>query len=628
MSSYHQHLQTIFSRLQNATQSFETNGTASSAPNPIVDAASQTLPPELSSMVSLFFSVVSISSLGDWLKLLFIGGFFETCRRLFFWIYSSVTERFYMKASFDSSDPSYEWMMVWLSKQPAWAKTRDVEISTETYGTNNAAVLLEDDDDTGLARFDYKTTRKLTYIPSPSKTYTLWYRGRYMSITRTKEREVRYRETENTLCISIFTRDHKLLRQLLQEARRAYIAAQESALSIWTADTYNDWNRVASRAKRSLNSIVLDPGVKDMLLDDARDFLASKQWYNERGIPFRRGYLLYGAPGSGKTSLIHSIAGELELDIYIISISRIGLDDASLSTLVNCLPERCVALMEDIDAAFTNGLSRDFDEEDEDEAAVKKINEAQAPEPAIDVNQNANVNSNNGNKPGNGTGSRVTLSGLLNALDGIGAQEGRILFATTNKYASLDPALCRPGRMDLHIEFKLASKYQARGLFRQFYHPYEKFDEVMEEDEDEVDEELKGEKTKEKEEHSDSGYSSSGASTPVSESSKATLGSRVVSPGSKMEFSVRRIKTLSKRFAEAVPDRELSMASLQGYLMMYKTKPLDAVRNLGEWIEKERKVAAQRKKKGRGKGDKKVSEDGPKMEVKEVESTKEKKEGK
>ncbi|THU99238.1 P-loop containing nucleoside triphosphate hydrolase protein, partial [Dendrothele bispora CBS 962.96] len=528
---------------------------------------------------------------------------------------------FYMNASFDSKDPSYEWMMVWLSKQPAWAKTRDVEISTETYGANNAAVLLEDDDDTGLARFDYKTTRKLTYIPSPSKTYRLWYRGRYMSIKRTKERDGFFRDDENILHISILTRNHKLLRQLLQEARRAYIAAQEDTLSIWTADSVRDWHRVTNRSKRSLSSIVLDPGVKDMLLDDARDFLASKQWYNERGIPFRRGYLLYGAPGSGKTSLIHSIAGELKLDIYIISISRIGLDDASLSTLINYLPERCVALMEDIDATFTNGLSRDSDKEDEDEAAVRKINEgARALESTIDVNKlGASINGNNPNKP-SGTGSRVTLSGLLNALDGIGAQEGRILFATTNKYASLDPALCRPGRMDLHIEFKLASKYQARGLFKQFYHPYKMFDEVMEEDEDDVDEELKGEKRKEKE-LSDSGYSSSGASTPVSDQSKATLGSTVASSGSKMEFSVRRIKTLSKRFAEAVPDRELSMAtrSLQGYLMMYKTKPLDAVRNVGEWIEKEREAATQRKKKGRGKGDKKVSDDEPKMEVKEVE---------
>lgn len=58
------------------------------------------------------------------------------------------------------------------------------------------------------------------------------------------------------------------------------------------ARSSNNWRTVSTRAKRSLESIILDPGVKELLLDDAKDFLASKEWYSERGIPFRRGYLL------------------------------------------------------------------------------------------------------------------------------------------------------------------------------------------------------------------------------------------------------------------------------------------------------------------------------------------------
>jgi mitochondrial chaperone BCS1 len=61
-----------------------------------------------------------------------------------------------------------------------------------------------------------------------------------------------------------------------------------------------------------------------MLIADAKDFLRSEDWYAERGIPFRRGYLLHGVPGSGKTSLIHAIAGELGLDIYVVSLSSKG----------------------------------------------------------------------------------------------------------------------------------------------------------------------------------------------------------------------------------------------------------------------------------------------------------------
>ena len=65
------------------------------------------------------------------------------------------------------------------------------------------------------------------------------------------------------------------------------------------------WRWNGAQKKRPLSSVVLEPGVKDMLIADARDFLASEVWYAERGIPYRRGYLLHGVPGSGKTSLIH-----------------------------------------------------------------------------------------------------------------------------------------------------------------------------------------------------------------------------------------------------------------------------------------------------------------------------------
>ncbi|KAH9074687.1 hypothetical protein EDB83DRAFT_2352669 [Lactarius deliciosus] len=66
---------------------------------------------------------------------------------------------------------------------------------------------------------------------------------------------------------------------------------------------------------------------------------------------------------------------------------------------------------------------------------------------------------------------KLTLSGLLNALGGISVQEGLKLFATTNRYHVLDPALTRPGRMDLHVEFRLASRYQAWELYRCIYNP-------------------------------------------------------------------------------------------------------------------------------------------------------------
>src|SRR5882762_5941437 len=84
--------------------------------------------------------------------------------------------------------------------------------------------------------------------------------------------------------------------------------------------------------------------------------------------------------------------------------------------------------------------------------------------------------------------SRVTLSGLLNILDGVGSDDGRIIFATvrlqsfslfqsytsslcskTNHWESLDPALMRPGRFDVKVEYKLSTRQQARLLFHQLF---------------------------------------------------------------------------------------------------------------------------------------------------------------
>jgi chaperone BCS1 len=305
------------------------------------------------------------------------------------------------------------------------------------------------------------------------------------------------------------------------------------------------------------------------------------------GIPFRRGYLLYGAPGSGKTSIIHSLAGELGLDIYIISLSRTGLDDSDLSSLISSLPEQCVAVMEDIDAAFTHGLTRDATgtelEDPRHREPSRRGRHDDGDDDADEIEGRGGRGQNRGNSPGGGN-SRITLSGLLNALDGISAQEGRLLFATTNRYHTLDPALTRPGRMDLHVEFRLASRYQARELYKRFYLP-DSPDEVAEDGEE------RGASS------DDSGYVTPtkgerfGAAPSVAPESVAGLkepppkyngtAHSVRAP----KLSKKKIEELAEQFSARIPERELSMASLQGYLMSYKIRPLQAVDDVERWVK-------------------------------------------
>lgn len=127
-------------------------------------------------------------------------------------------------------------------------------------------------------------------------------------------------------------------------------------------------------------------------------------------IPYKRDYLLFGPPGTGKSSFSLSLAGKHELDIYTLQLSNIS--DTMLMRLFAELPPRCIVLLEDVDTA---GVGR-RDSVDADQEKESKL--------------------------------AVTLSGLLNVLDGVSSQEGRILIMTTNYIEHLDEALIRPGRSD------------------------------------------------------------------------------------------------------------------------------------------------------------------------------------
>lgn len=318
------------------------------------------------------------------------------------------------------------------------------------------------------------------------------------------------------------------------------------------------------------------------------------QWYADRGIPFRRGYLLHGVPGSGKSSLIHAIAGALMLDIYVVSLSSSWMNDSTLTSLMGRVPARCIVLLEDLDAAFTRSTSRDSgstgvpnkkgsndkdssDDEDEDDENGKSKKKKKD-------DQLSDVNT-------------LSLSGLLNALDGVAASEGRILFATTNHLERLDPALSRPGRMDVWIEFKNASPWQAEALFRNFFPSSDDEPEVIEK-EGELDginlPTVPGTPTSmsmsmSSVSLSDAGYSSSSSSqsksTAATSSAKSAasaapkdgFGSKntaYLPPPPDPEISTashsarpldgETLNRLAKQFADAIPPNEFSVAALQG----------------------------------------------------------------
>ncbi|KAK0188390.1 P-loop containing nucleoside triphosphate hydrolase protein [Armillaria mellea] len=536
---------------------------------------------------------MNTGAIQDTLKLVVIGGTVETARRASVSAWNGFVDSFFLTAHFSQEDYPYDWLMHWLSKQPAWGRSREFEITTRSTGRNGLTQSTtgdlddEDEEDEDDALVHGRRKRKVAFMPSIDTTHTIYYRGHWLRITRTK----RYPDYGHgsSLKISVVARNNDILKKLVLEAKREYEKDAEHRVHIFLADTsYPCWRWNGARQKRPMSSIVLQPGVKDMLLADCKDFLCSEEWYAERGIPFRRGYLLHGVPGSGKTSLIHSLAGELGLDIYVVSLSSKGMSDNTLTTLMGHVPSRCILLLEDLDAAFTRSVSRDS-------------TSTGAPTTTTTTASTSDTNTTNND------GSTLSLSGLLNSLDGVAAAEGRLLFATTNHIERLDPALSRPGRMDVWVNFTHATKWQAEGIFKCFF-PFKP--------------------------------SSVNSSTPPVAVAAASDSSQKNLPGSKRKsthqiplLSEEEISELAKKFAESIPEDEMSVAALQGYLLKNKTRPRESVEEVAEWViqeretrEKLKKEKAEREAKEKKEAEEKAQKEKEEKEAKEKEEkeTKEK----
>lgn len=194
---------------------------------------------------------------------------------------------------------------------------------------------------------------------------------------------------------------------------------------VYMANRWGGWQRLTPSPARPLDSVILAEGQLERIVDDLARFLANEHTYVAMGVPWHRGYLLHGPPGTGKTSTARAIAAQFGMDLYMLSLSDLE-DDGSLANTIANVNGRAMLLIEDCDVS---AVSRNRDDTD-------------------------------GDHPG------ATLAGLLNVLDGAATPHGLVTVLTSNRADVLDPALLRPGRCDLIEHVDLLDADRAALLFQ------------------------------------------------------------------------------------------------------------------------------------------------------------------
>ncbi|KAF9905580.1 hypothetical protein EC991_001541 [Linnemannia zychae] len=357
--------------------------------------------------------------------LMIIGSSYTFFKDLIVGYYNEVQSWFYVSIVVQEGDQLYNWLSDWISERPLTKSIRHLAATT---------VWEEREEDLDFFENGEEQRPKLMYAPGTG-THVLYHMGYKVSVARDTPEPSKEDNDHNrflkkqSITISTVGWDMRLLKMIVQDAMDKSYKKKAGKTTIYSTQPFDSyWSNSEARAPRAFHSVILAKGLKEELLADITMFRKSARWYHDRGIPYRRGYLLHGPPGTGKTSFIVALAGHLRMNVCIVNLGISGFNDKQLNQLLNSAPRNSILLMEDVDAALVK----------------RKAGKDQEGE------------------------NNVTLSGILNSLDGITAQEGSVVFMTTNHIRKLAPALIRPGRCDRKLLFDYADEHQVRGMCLKF----------------------------------------------------------------------------------------------------------------------------------------------------------------
>lgn len=283
-------------------------------------------------------------------------------------------------------------------------------------------------------------------------SHIITFNGKWVHIVHTVQHATNGSNVMNrTLTLSTITRDKSFLQDWLTK-----VLAKKTELSLHLGS--GNWWAPAKFHRRSLDTVIIQDRLKEEIIADMANFRERESRYLQLQIPYRRSYLLSSVPGMGKTSLITAIATHFELGLYSLSFSN-TMTDTVLAGMVRGMKRDSILVIEDIDCIFQNRTPMDTVSADSyvlpagttmtagTAAMFQSIGDPSTPKAPV---------------------SKVTLSGLLNILDGIGTPHGLIVIMTTNYPERLDSALIREERVHKHWKLEMHTELIEK-MFLRFY---------------------------------------------------------------------------------------------------------------------------------------------------------------
>ena len=318
-----------------------------------------------------------------------------------------------------------------------WERTVNIDLSNKIIASN-----FENDSNTtdtyeADLYYEYGGNSGITAEAKMTNTYGFSIRmmfGKICFVNRSYKLDGQ-RITMNTDIRVFFASKKKFMKKLEDAINAKIIESIKASATNEYVMVFNGDMFVGHKMKRNLDSIFTENDIHKDLYRSIVDFINNKETYKRLNYPYNYCGLLYGVPGSGKTSTILAIASELKRDIRYINLSQSNAQH--LLKAFNENPSGSIYVFEDIDAISYKGVkTREKNEDDNDENGENDLAKAFG----------------------------ISLSDLLNITDGLLASDGTICLFTTNHIEKLDPAFLRAGRMNKTIEFKYMSSDVARRM--------------------------------------------------------------------------------------------------------------------------------------------------------------------